>query len=74
MRSMSFLIALPLFASAVPVVAQDIAFVSGTGEDAAATAFGESAGGDDFADERQSGVDEMAERICSSITTDQRSR
>jgi hypothetical protein len=34
MRSKSFLIALPLFALAVPVAAQDFVFVSGTGDQA----------------------------------------
>lgn len=73
MRSMSFLIALPLFAIAGPVVAQDVVFVSGTGKAPAISALTDS---DDFAGDgfsrdnlatdpdEQANINEMADQMA----------
>jgi hypothetical protein len=58
MRSKAFLIALPLFALAAPAAAQDIVFVSGTGDQAGVAAFDDEAAGD------EGGMIEMADKMA----------
>jgi hypothetical protein len=61
MRSKAFLMALPLFAIAAPAAAEDIVFVSGTGEQVPAAAFN-----DDDADDvsGETGMLEMADKMA----------
>jgi hypothetical protein len=58
MRSKSFLFALPLLALAAPVAAQDVVFVSGTGEQTPASAFDDEPVGDS-----ETAMADIAEKI-----------
>jgi hypothetical protein len=58
MRSKAFLIALPLFVLATPAPAQNIVFVSGTGDQSPVAAFSEEAASD------EAGMIEMADKMA----------
>lgn len=66
MRSGYLLIALPIFFAAAPVVAQDVVFVSGTGENQSSAAFNDSQMPDDYDD----GMADMAGQLSDPAVQD----
>ncbi len=67
MRSRSFLIALPLLALAAPVAAQDVVFVSGSGDEIPVTSFDDDG---PAVDDRDDDIADFADRVDDPMVQD----